>query len=164
MKKLSITKIVIIVCLFVVIIGVGTLIKREIEESKCAAVMALDNSNTIVTGIWDEDNLENYTCIAIPNSNQLVNSVNKGYYDEYSKVTTIGEAAFKENSYVEIVYIPENIKEIKKDAFAGCSSLKKVLYSGTKEQWEEIHIEQGNEVLEEVIFEYNADMPANNDF
>ena len=163
MKKISITKIIIIVCLVVVAVCGIKFIKKQIELSKVTTNMSLSQDGTEITGIWDEDNFDKYICIAIPNPKYYVNSVNKGYYDEYSKVKSIGQGAFQGNKYVETVYIPANIVMIDKDAFAGCDNLTKVLYSGTKEEWEKIDIKPGNDELKYVKIEYEADMPDSKD-
>ena len=163
MKKISITKIIIIICLAVVVVCGVNLINKKIELSKVTTNMSISQDGTGITGIWDEDNIDKYTCIAIPNPNYYVNSVNKGLYDEYSKVKSIDQGAFQENTYVETVYIPANIVLIDKDAFSGCENLTKVLYSGTKEEWEKIDIKPGNDDLKHAVMEYEADMPDSSD-
>ena len=52
-----------------------------------------------------------------------------------SKVTYIGDEAFKDCDFIESVRIPTSVKSIGKEAFEGCSSLKTVLYNGTSNQW-----------------------------
>ncbi len=48
---------------------------------------------------------------------------------------------------LEEIRIPESIGFIGPIAFTNCSSLKDVYYSGSKEQWEKIHINDGNKAL-----------------
>ncbi|KAI4451806.1 hypothetical protein C823_006366 [Eubacterium plexicaudatum ASF492] len=48
---------------------------------------------------------------------------------------------------MEEIRIPESIGFIGPIAFTNCSSLKDVYYSGSKEQWEKIHINDGNKAL-----------------
>lgn len=43
-------------------------------------------------------------------------------------VTSIYNGAFKNKTKITAIYIPKTVTEIKKDAFLGCSSLKKVIF------------------------------------
>ena len=51
--------------------------------------------------------------------------------------------------------IPDSITSIGDYAFYGCSSLKNVYYSGTKQQWNEITIGNGNNDLKYATIHYN---------
>ena len=61
----------------------------------------------------------------------------------YSGLTTlklygsnsIGDKVFRYSSDLTSVYIPETITSIGSEAFAGCSNLKDIYYSGTRSQW-----------------------------
>lgn len=43
------------------------------------------------------------------------------------------------------ITLPYNIESIGLDAFSGCDGLTDIYYSGTKEQWEQIPVEKGND-------------------
>ena len=144
----------IIVVIIVAALALIALIRDKIRVSQTVSDMALDPTNTIITGIWDSENLSKYKYLVIPGE-----VVGSGNMLEFAKVTDIGEGAFKDNIWIESVHIPTNIVRIQKEAFSGCSALEKVTYAGTKEQWEKIVIESGNECLKNVSVEYNADAP-----
>ena len=48
-----------------------------------------------------------------------------------SGVYAISRYAFQDMTSLETVYIPRSVKEIQDDAFAGCTKLSSVYYSGT---------------------------------
>lgn len=156
-------KVILLICMLVVICVVGVYGYDEMVANKTVADMALDTTNTVVTGIWDSDNISKYKYLAIPDVTTGVVS-NSGWEYEFAKVTDIGEGAFQGNIWIESVYIPINVVHIQKNAFNGCSSIKSVLYAGTEQQWKEIVIETGNDVLKEVSIEFNATMPRTKDF
>ena len=150
----NLKKVLVIAFLTVVVFLFAILIKEKIRAAQTVSDMSLDPTNTIITGIWDSDNLSKYKYLVIPG--EIVGS---GNMLEYAKVTDIGEGAFKDNIWIESVHIPANIVRIQKDAFSGCSALEKITYAGTKEQWKKIVIESGNECLKNVSIKYNADAP-----
>ncbi|MGN0415836.1 MAG: leucine-rich repeat protein [Agathobacter sp.] len=116
------------------------------------------NGNTIITGIWDEENIKDYNYLVIPEPNVCVPTLDLRNGYPYKTVDTIGENAFSGNTYIK-VYIPSNVKVIQTNAFFGCSSVEKVLFGGTQSEWERINVETGNEILKSVNIEYNANMP-----
>lgn len=158
MDKGFIKKILMLICVIVVVVGGYILISDKIKVAQTVSDMALDTSNTVITGIWDEDNLSKYKYLVIPDV-----VVGSGNMLEFAKVTDIGEGAFQGNIWIESVYIPTHIVKIQKNAFAGCTSLVKVSYAGSKEQWEKIVIESGNDCLKNLPVEYNAVAPYTSD-
>ena len=66
-------------------------------------------------------------------------------------VTSIGDNAFADCEQLTEVKIPKTVTEIGDDVFTGCEALETVTYSGTEEQWEEIEIGAGKEVVEEKV-------------
>ena len=150
------------ICLFCVL-ACGTCIygHGEIRANKTAVCMALDESNTVVTGIWDEKKISKYKYLAIPDPTKVYGF---GYRGEYKTVTDIGESAFQGNIRLESVYIPVNIIHIQKNAFWGCDSIKSVQYAGSEQQWKDITIDAGNDVLKNASMKYNATMPKSNDY
>ncbi len=129
----TLKKILLIIIAVLALIAVSWLVKREIRLSQTVSDMSLDTTNTVITGIWDDEDLSKYKYLVIPD---IV--VGSGDMLEYSNVTDIGEGAFKDNVWIESVHIPTHIVRIQKDAFNGCTSLRKITYAGTKEQWEQI--------------------------
>ena len=68
-------------------------------------------------------------------------------------VTSIGSGAF---SGCSSVTIPESMKYIDRYAFYDCSNLKDVYYSGTKEQWEAVDIDDYNDPLRNATIHYGT--------
>ena len=62
---------------------------------------------------------------------------------------TVGIAsnAFAYCDQMTTLEIPRSVKYINKDAFVGCTSLKTIYYGGSKEEFDNIVIESGNEKL-----------------
>lgn len=53
-----------------------------------------------------------------------------------------------------IIMIPKNVIYIGKDAFAGCEA-NQVCYEGSEEEWSQIEIEEGNEILDPSKIRFN---------
>lgn len=90
--------------------------------------------------------------IKIPDSAKV-----KKLGDDTAKVCTImgiAPEAFKDEAKLEEVVIPVSIKEIGKDAFLNCNNIAKVTFLGTKDEWEKVDIEEGNESLTKVNVEF----------
>ena len=85
-------------------------------------------------------------------------------------VGAIGPGAFADCSQITGLTIPTSVTQIGDGAFSGCSSLSVVNYSGTKAQWDEIQIGEGNEVLADIVQvtgyqvmgDYNGDFLVDN--
>ena len=73
-----------------------------------------------------------------------------------SSVTSIGNYAFSYCSSLTSVTIPESVTSIGWYAFNECSNLKDVYYSGTKEQWESIDIDDYNDPLRNATIHYGT--------
>lgn len=65
-------------------------------------------------------------------------------------VTSIGDNAFAACENLTEVEIPETVTSIGDSVFAGCEALETVTYTGSEEQWDEIEIGAGNEVMEDI--------------
>ncbi len=76
-------------------------------------------------------------------------------------VTTIKEEAFSFCRNLKTLALHEGITEIEKDAFFNCASLKTVYFSGTKEEFAQISIGEGNECLTnaEIIYNQTYELP-----
>lgn len=75
------------------------------------------------------------------------------------KENTIGYGALSGVTSVETIIIPQTITKFENDAFAGATGINRILYSGSKNDWQLIigHYDNGNKaVLDkvEVIFNY----------
>ncbi len=73
----------------------------------------------------------------------------------------VSEEAFKDCKDLCEVVIPKSVVTIGRDAFSGCTELDTVFYEGSRAQWEEMRIEQGNgELTETWILYYSEIEPA----
>jgi hypothetical protein len=152
------------VILGVIVVAIGVfVICLNNKKSRIVSNMALDQTLTVVTGIWDEDNIENYSYLVVPDANLYVNTIDFGMAFPYSKVNTIGENAFYGNEYITKIYIPQNITKVQKNAFYGCESVEDILFGGTEDEWNKIVIESGNDVLLNTPIQYNSEMPQVSD-
>ncbi|MBR2333721.1 MAG: leucine-rich repeat domain-containing protein [Clostridia bacterium] len=71
-------------------------------------------------------------------------------------VINISRATFRGCYSLRSIVIPESVKTIGFEAFRDCTDLQKVYYAGTKEQWDEIVIENdGNGYLLAATFQYD---------
>ena len=84
----------------------------------------------------------------------------------------IREGTFEGCKNLRRITMPKHVKEIKRNAFAGCDSLEDVYYEGTREEWEKIVIYKGKRVIEmgnlipgtpvcEVVADYEKHDPGN---
>ncbi|MBQ7957822.1 MAG: leucine-rich repeat protein [Clostridia bacterium] len=63
-------------------------------------------------------------------------------------VVIIGKKAFKDITALKSVEIPEGVKTIAENAFAGCSNITDVVYGSTETKWKNVIIRANNEVIE----------------
>lgn len=71
-------------------------------------------------------------------------------------VTNIGNGTFYNCSSLKSLIIPNSITAINFSAFFGCSSLETIYYTGTKDQWDAINInEDENESLKAATIVYD---------
>ena len=96
---------------------------KEIKE------FAMDEE---VTCALEEDNTATVTAANDPTEKDVVIPKSMIIGDESHPVTAIGENAFKDNTELALVCIPETIEEIGNNAFAGCSGLT-AIYSYAEE-------------------------------
>jgi hypothetical protein len=71
-----------------------------------------------------------------------------------SCTTSIGDGAFGYCSFRRLV-IPKTLETIGSYAFSGCTNLESIIYTGSKEDWENINIGDANGRLDIVSFTYN---------
>lgn len=107
-------------------------------------------------------NCTNLTAITIPDSLQAL-SANAFFYCENLKEVTlgsglqsIGEYAFYNCKNLEKVTVAVGVQSIGKSAFAGCNQLAEVHYTGTRGQWAQIQIDDGNTALHNAKFEFSG--------
>lgn len=95
--------------------------------STCINLKEIHIPNSVTKiGSWAFHLSRNLTSITLPDS-----------------VTTLEQRAF-ECSGLEEVHLPTSITNINACAFDLCFNLKKVIYAGSKEQWDKINIDSGN--------------------
>ena len=70
-------------------------------------------------------------------------------------VIEIKQEAFEDCDTLEKIVIPKDVVAIRYGAFDGCSNLKTVYYTGSKEEWGKISIGQNNSEIEDVTIVYN---------
>ena len=87
---------------------------------------------------------ENHLSVGIPYNNSIKYIDYNAFYDggvgaviNLSNIEIIGQAAFRK-AYLETVFIGQDLVSIGESAFAECKDLKKIVYSGTMEQWQSI--------------------------
>lgn len=73
-----------------------------------------------------------------------------------STLKKIENRAFEGYENLTSISVPESVTKIEHDAFFRCSSLKDVWFCGTKEQWDAIEIDIGNDALENAAVHYNS--------
>ncbi len=108
------------------------------------------------SGNWEE-NL-NWTVngerkVVISGTGEMDNSQNfNSYFIKEAVIENgaenIGEKVFYNCNELQEITIPESVKKIQTDAFAGCNELKYIFFDGTTEQWNQIVIENGNDILD----------------
>ena len=79
-----------------------------------------------VTCVLEDDNTATVTAANDPTEKDVVIPASVMIGEESHPVTVIGENAFKDNTELALVCIPETIEEIGNNAFAGCSNLKAI--------------------------------------
>ena len=68
----------------------------------------------------------------------------------------IGDFAFAENHTIEAISIPTSVTYIGESAFENCANLKDVYYEGTRSQWNNIYVGNGNEALLTANIHFNS--------
>ena len=106
-------------------------------------------------GCWDLEKIN------IP---EKVNYIGRGAFSG-TKITEIkipdgieeiGDETFCSCNRLEKIYIPRSVKNINSIAFSYCKNLTDVYYGGSKEDWEKINIEEGNDPLLNAAIHYNS--------
>lgn len=94
-----------------------------------------------------ESDLPSVKTIVIKEGVYLINLSSQYYgYHDFSDVTTIT--------------IPSTMKRINWDSFSKAEKLETINYAGSKEDWENIVIDGGNDVLYNATFNFNTEVPA----
>jgi len=70
------------------------------------------------------------------------------------KITVISNRCFKDNQQLQTITIPLSVTKIDFEAFDGCVGLKKIIYEGSEESWNQIDIAYGNEKLRTAEIEF----------
>lgn len=153
--------IIILICIVVALVGGSVYIKQRIRLNATTSDVGTDTSNSIVTGIRLDWDIPKYKHLVIPDREYLTSG--SGSLRPYETIVEIGDSAFAGNTYLETVYIPASITRIQKNAFRDCSSIYEVNYEGSKEQWNKIVIEAGNDIFRHVTINYNVEAPVVDD-
>lgn len=73
-------------------------------------------------------------------------------------ISEIGMTTFRGCSSLEKIEIPQSVTKIGLGAFLECSSLSDIYFGGSKEDWENMTVEQYNDVFENAAVHYNSQM------
>ena len=78
-------------------------------------------------------------------------------------VTAIGDNAFDGGEHITEVVIPRKITSIGNSAFSGCTKLYAIYYGSLENDWDNIEIAEGNNILDDVkIYYYSIIKPSTN--
>lgn len=156
MKEYSMKKRIITIVISMAIVVLASLVLSKVNPKKSASgegafSYAQDFYQNEKECYVDGCLVKEASVIKIPDSAKV-----KKLGDNTAKVYTImgiAPEAFKDETQLEEVTIPATVKKIRKDAFLNCDNIKKVTFLGTKEEWEKVDIEEGNESLTAVDVE-----------
>lgn len=62
---------------------------------------------------------------------------------------------FKDDTKLKEILISKSVTSIGKNAFSSCTNIEKVTYEGSKSDWKNVKISDGNERLTKVNIEFN---------
>ncbi len=103
---------------------------------------------------------QSLTSVEIPNG---ITCIEAGTFDSCKSLTnieipegvsSIGWFAFAGCENLLSVEIPDSVSRIVQNALVDCTSLKDVYYAGSREQWDAIEIENGNDALGSATIHY----------
>lgn len=132
-------------------VGCFTLESIEVDNSNmyydsrenCNSIIET-KSNTLIKGCNNSfipDSIDHIGFLAFECCNSLENITIP------DDVITIGKEAFTDCKNLKEINIGNKLNSIKEEAFKNCDKLTTVYYTGTKEQWNAITIEEGNDKL-----------------
>ena len=138
------------------------LAKAKSVVSKIMAIKSQIAASNITTsmldGIKDKNNLEQFETPEIyldiePDLFRDCKNLREIVITDNIKL--IGSYAFSGCNALATLTIGKGVGVIENDAFEGCTGLNKVIYKGSKKQWEEIIVQSGNEILKnvDIVFE-----------
>lgn len=104
--------------------------------------------NSLTDIILPDSVIEIYTA-AFADCNELTK------FQFSSKIKWIADYIFNGCEKLSCVTIPNSVTMIYDYAFGGCTDLKDIYYMGSKQDWEKIVINQGNECLYNATIHYN---------
>lgn len=96
------------------------------------------------------NNITNISYGAFEGCNDLTNITILG------SITSIDSNAFKDCISLTNITIPKSVELILSYAFDGCYNLTDVYYEGSKEDWENIDVKIGNNILLNATIHYNS--------
>ena len=163
-----------ITCLATTFASCGALVSTENimipQTVKCFAMTFSECSSlsnvTIPNGIFSLElgafsNCSSLNSITIPDT--VVNITNNVFHSCTNlknvilgnSVMSLSAGVFKYCANLESITIPNSLTRIGAYAFDMCEKLTTINYTGTKEEWQQIDIEDGNEALTNATINYN---------
>ncbi len=76
-----------------------------------------------------------------------------------NSVKSIAESAFSGCTNLKSITIPDSVTNIDMYAFYGCTSLSDIYYSGSKQMWNNISIDEGNDELTNANIHFGKESP-----
>lgn len=71
-----------------------------------------------------------------------------------SSITNIASGSFSGCSQLRSVTLPETVTAIEENAFSGCTNLRTINFAGSQEQWNQISVADGNDILDSANVQY----------
>ena len=73
-----------------------------------------------------------------------------------NSVKIIGTAAFQACTALQCICIPESLERVAENSFLDCHNLRSVYYTGSKQDWDKIEVESGNDCLLNAEINYQS--------
>lgn len=132
----------------------------------CESLATINIPKSVISiGLYAFGSCASLNSIDIPES---VTSIGYGAFSRCTSLTSvtipksiasIETYTFNNCTSLASIYIPESVTSINKEAFFECTSLSDVYYSGTKNQWNAISIDSGNDPLLNATIHYQSTGP-----
>ena len=121
------------------------------DENKDSVIWTLnDNGDLTISGSGEMKDFFTYFSF-----DGMYNNINNVTIEE--GIVNIGSYVFSMCEKMSSISIPLSIKSIGDNAFADATSLKNIYYEGTEQEWKDIVIKSGNDVLSSAKINYTKE-------